>query len=290
MAKKKNNTPAIELSKYLTSQSEELPRSQIRLAEYNPRHISDDNLKTLRKGIRKFGLVGGIVVNRQTGYTLVSGHQRLSVMDDLQHYNPDTHENDYLIRADIIDLDPKAEKELVILLNNPNAQGEWDYDQLRVILPDIDYTLAGLTEADLSLIGIGIEDTVAAIENAFTEQPVPIAAAMTPPDKPVVNQQDADALIDAQETPAPDTDDTRQAAIDHNKEMKQQIAQQSISKAGDALSYLMLSFDNQETLSIFLQLFDLPPQAQIVKGEEILDALLPPENDTENDTGTPQQE
>lgn len=131
----------------------ELKRSAIRLASYNPRKISEESRKTLKRGIKKFGLVGGIVVNKRTGFTVVSGHQRLSVMDELQKYNPDTKENDYRIRVDVVDMDEKSEKELNILANNPNAQGTWDYDALRELVPEIDYKDAGLTDADLNMIG-----------------------------------------------------------------------------------------------------------------------------------------
>ena len=60
-------------------------------------------------------MVGGIVVNKRTGYTLVSGHQRLSVMDELQKYNAETKDNDYHIRVDLIDVEEKEKKELLIL-------------------------------------------------------------------------------------------------------------------------------------------------------------------------------
>mgnify|MGYP006958098040 CR=1 FL=1 len=74
-------------------------------------------------------------MNKRTGLTVVSGHQRLSVMDELQKF-PD---NDYRIRVDVIDVDEKQEKELNILLNNPNAQGTWDFNALAQIVPDIDW-------------------------------------------------------------------------------------------------------------------------------------------------------
>ena len=54
----------------------------------------------------------------------------------------------------MIDVEEKEEKELLILLNNPSAQGEWDYDTLRELIPDIDYKDAGLTEQDLDIIGV----------------------------------------------------------------------------------------------------------------------------------------
>ena len=162
MSKKKEKEPQEPtLSRYNKAESVELLRSQIRLADYTPRTISGQARQTLKRGIRKYGLVGGIVVNHQTGNTLVSGHQRLSVMDELQHYDPATRENDYAIRCDLIDIDPTAEKELVILLNNTNAQGQWDYERLRAIVLEIDYKAAGLTEADLSMIGIDLFDNIA---------------------------------------------------------------------------------------------------------------------------------
>ena len=73
----------MELSKYIKSESMELNRSAIHFADYNPRKLSDESRKTLKRGIKKFGIVGGIVVNKRAGLTVVSGHQRLAVMDEL---------------------------------------------------------------------------------------------------------------------------------------------------------------------------------------------------------------
>lgn len=101
----------MELSKYIKSESVELNRSAIHFADYNPRKLSEESRKTLKRGIKKFGLVGGIVVNKRTGLTVVSGHQRLTVMDELQKFP----ENDYRLRVDVIDVDEKQEKELNII-------------------------------------------------------------------------------------------------------------------------------------------------------------------------------
>ena len=38
-------------------------RSAIHFADYNPRKLSDESRKTLKRCIKKFGLVGGIVVD-----------------------------------------------------------------------------------------------------------------------------------------------------------------------------------------------------------------------------------
>ena len=112
----------MELSKYIKSESVELNRSAIHFADYNPRKLSDESRKTLKRGIKKFGLVGGIVVNKRTGLTVVSGHQRLSVMDELQKF-PD---NDYRIRVDVIDVDEQQEKEL----NIDRCRLEYDWCRL----------------------------------------------------------------------------------------------------------------------------------------------------------------
>ena len=165
----------MELSKYIKSESVELNRSAIHFADYNPRKLSDESRKTLKRGIKKFGLVGGIVVNKRTGLTVVSGHQRLSVMDELQKF-PD---NDYRIRVDVIDVDEQQEKELNILMNNPNAQGTWDFDALARIVPDIDWKDAGLTDADLNMIGVDYllqTEEENSIADALSDMMVPVSA------------------------------------------------------------------------------------------------------------------
>ena len=58
----------MELSKYIKSESVELNRSAIHFADYNPRKLSDESRKTLKRGIKKFGLVGGIVIAQLVGH------------------------------------------------------------------------------------------------------------------------------------------------------------------------------------------------------------------------------
>ena len=262
MAKeKKTDSPLSELSKYFNGEQAQLNRSDIRFAEYNPRVIDEEHLKTLKRGIRKYGLVGGIVVNKQTGNTLVSGHQRLTVMDELQKYDPDTHENDYSIRCDLIDVDEKTEKELVIFLNNPNAQGKWDYDRLRELMPQVDYKDVGFTDADLSMIGVdfmmptvGDTETANAIAQMVMPDIVqPIAPATTTPSMNV---------------PAGNNPAEYEAKKQHMKEVKAQVQADAAKKAQDQDAYLMLSFDNSENLINFLLWLDLSPDTQIIKGEE----------------------
>lgn len=49
-------------------------------ADYNPRVISADRLKMLKKSLDEFGDLSGVVFNAETGH-LVGGHQRLKHLD-----------------------------------------------------------------------------------------------------------------------------------------------------------------------------------------------------------------
>ena len=230
------------LSKYIKSESVELNRSAIHFADYNPRKLSE----TLKRGIKKFGLVGGIVVNKRTGLTVVSGHQRLSVMDELQKF-PD---NDYRIRVDVIDVDEKQEKELNILMNNPNAQGSWDYDALARLVPDIDYKDAGLTDADLNMIGCDFL--------LQTEEENSLAGALEEMMQPVTEQKEAEKAARQLE---------RAEKVAHMKDVKQQVKEQAQETAANMDAYLMLSFDTWEAKAAFCERFGYDPNMKFIKGE-----------------------
>ena len=221
----------MELSKYIKSESVELNRSAIHFADYNPRKLSDESRKTLKRGIKKFGLVGGIVVNKRTGLTVVSGHQRLSVMDELQKF-PD---NDYRIRVDVIDVDEQQEKELNILMNNPNAQGTWD---------------SGLTDADLNMIGVDYL--------LQTEEENSIADALSDMMVPVAEQKEADKAAKQLE---------RVEKVAHMKEVKHQVKENAQKQAENMDAYVVLSFDTYEAKAAFCERFGYEPDMKFIKGE-----------------------
>lgn len=85
----------------------------------------------------------------------MSGHQRISIIDEVNKYNSDTKGNDYLIRVEVVHMDEKTEKEQNIFMNNRNVQGEFDSDMLKELLDGIDYNYAGLNDFDLNMLGIG---------------------------------------------------------------------------------------------------------------------------------------
>ena len=73
------------VNKVQQAEVRQVMRSQITLAAYNPRKITPEARKLLKDNLKRVGLLGGIVWNEDTG-NLVSGHQRVSVMDEINRY------------------------------------------------------------------------------------------------------------------------------------------------------------------------------------------------------------
>lgn len=122
----------------------QVARSQLTDAPYNPRLIGEAEKRKLRAGLKKHGLVAPITWNARTGH-IVSGHQRINQLDAL------AGSPDYELTVARIDVDETREKELNILLNNPNAQGDWDMEKLNELLriPELDLPGAGFDHADV---------------------------------------------------------------------------------------------------------------------------------------------
>ena len=141
------------LSRFQKFQAVTLQRNQLKKAPYNPRTIDDHARKKLAESLRGFGLVEPLIWNKRTG-NLVGGHQRLSILDDLEG------RADYALTVAAVDLDDKEERELNIQLNNPNVAGDWDLDGLAELLKgDVDVERTGFDKVDLQLM---FEDDVLA--------------------------------------------------------------------------------------------------------------------------------
>lgn len=225
-------------------------RSEIKLADYNPRVISEEGRKALKRSIKLYGVVGGIVVNKGTGNTVVGGHQKVGILDELNKYDSATHENDYRLRVELIDIDLKTEKQLNVTLNNPNVGGEWDFDKLRMVVADIDYRDAGLTEVDLNLIGCDYM--------LQTDDEADMAGALSDMMAPVVKEREEDKAERALE---------RAEKVAHMKEVKRQVQEDAQRKAENMDAYVMLSFDTFEAKSQFCERFGFSPYEKILKGE-----------------------
>lgn len=251
----------MELSKYFNSEIVELNRSQIKFADYNPRTITDEGKKALKRSVKRYGVIGNnILVNKRTGYTIVSGHQKVAILDDQYKYNKLTKENDYTLRIELIDVDEKTEKSINILLNNHNVGGEWDYDLLREIVPDIDYKDAGLTEADLNIIGVDFMFQ--------TEEESDITAQLEDMMTPVTELKEAEKAERQAQLQM-----ERQAKIDHMKEVKQQVKEDAQQKAENMDAYVMLSFDTFAAKAAFCERFGYGRYDKFIKGE-VFDQII----------------
>ena len=129
--------------------------SDLRVAPYNPRTISEDAMSRLEKSISEFGLVDPLIVNKQTGNTVVGGHQRLKVI---------TKQGATSAECVIIDLPLAREKALNIALNNQKMAGEYDFSMMADLLQEIDTgefdvsDLTGVDAADLEDIATWTPD------------------------------------------------------------------------------------------------------------------------------------
>ena len=136
-----------KLSKYQKFEVEVISRGEIHGADYNPRVISEDARKRLKRMLAKHGLVQPLVWNRRTG-NLVSGHQRLSQLDQLER------SQDYDLQVSVVDVDEREEKILHVQLNNPSMQGDWHMDKLNGLAGEngIDPEEFGFSSGDISVM------------------------------------------------------------------------------------------------------------------------------------------
>lgn len=139
-------------SKFQKFEMESIERGQIHGAEYNPRVISEDAKKRLRKMLARHGLVQPLVWNRRTG-NLVAGHQRLAALDALER------SQNYSLQVAVVDLNEREEKILNVQLNNPSMQGDWDMDKLTELALEGDVSPAemGFSDGDIAVMFGGDE-------------------------------------------------------------------------------------------------------------------------------------
>ncbi len=124
----------------------------LRMADYNPRSISQIELQKLARSIEEFGFVDPIIVNRRSmksghpneGPTIVGGHQRVRAAILLGWKQ---------VPAVFVELTPGGEKALNLALNR--IQGEWDGTLLADVLAElqedtsIDVLLSGFDQGEI---------------------------------------------------------------------------------------------------------------------------------------------
>ena len=128
-------------------------------------------------------------------------------------------------------------------MNSPSAMGEFDMEKIKVLVPEIDYKAAGLSEADMNIYGISVMQDE-------------------------ISSELSDTLGDFEEIQRPFEE--RKAAV---KEMKEQIRQQAEQKAEDIESYVMLNFKSYRAKSSFMLRFGFRPDDKIIPGEMFSDMV-----------------
>ena len=89
---------------------------KLKLADNNPRTITNRHFQGLLNSIRRFGLVEPIVWNERTG-RVVGGHQRYRALVELG-----------VVEATVVAVDLSIEEEMAanLTLNNPAIEGDFD--------------------------------------------------------------------------------------------------------------------------------------------------------------------
>lgn len=248
----------------------EIQRSIINFANYNPRKISPEARKSLKANLKRIGLLGGIVWNEVTG-NLVSGHQRVSIIDEVNKYNSDTKENDYLIRVEVVRMDEKTEKEQNIFMNNRSVQGEFDTEMLRDLLDGIDYNFAGLNDFDLSMLGIG--DVDFRVDDEIWNKNDILNDSLSGLDDVTKNGSE-DKNIDRSCNFYQASKENQIARHNEVQKIKDRIGRQnSFEKDNGMLSYVVLSFKSPTERANFMEMFGYEFDERYIDGKEFMDRV-----------------
>lgn len=272
-------------------------RSEINFASYNPRTISDKARKKLKKNLQTVGLLGGVVWNMRSG-NLVSGHQKVSIMDAVNRYDAETGANDYEFRVEVVDFDDKTEKEQNLFMNNRAVQGTYDDDMLRELLQGIDYTNAGFDDTDMQLLGLGDfgdydmgdmfgDDGEDATDGGDADAPGEPTESKDWSKGDVVGEREDLAIHDEMTKESGENhkldrsadfyqDSEANQIARHNEvqKIKDRIASQNdVNKDGGMLSYVVISFKTPSEKVRFMEDYGFDPMAKYINGEEFVNKL-----------------
>lgn len=124
-------------------QTQLLDVSVLRPAEYNPRKKltpKDSEYQKIKASIERWGYCDPVIVNKDM--TVIGGHQRLQVMQDMGYTE---------ISAVVLDISKNDEKALNVALNK--ISGEWDMELLGGLMTDL-----SANDFDLELTGFDPEE------------------------------------------------------------------------------------------------------------------------------------
>jgi DNA modification methylase len=129
----------------------QVPISELRPDPGNPRRITDQELESLTRSIREFGLVDPIIARREDK-TVIGGHQRLLAARRLG-----------LTTVPVVFLDLSQEQARLLNLALNRISGAWDNELLARLLAelkqiqDVDLSLSGFSDDELKKYLKGLE-------------------------------------------------------------------------------------------------------------------------------------
>lgn len=240
---------------------ERVHRSKLNGAPYNPRIIDNNAKKKLEDNLKKVGLVEPLVWNKQTG-NLVSGHQRMSILDAL------AGTDDYVLDVAVVDLTPSEEKQQNVFLNNPSAQGQWQTDELFTLLKDVDVDLekTGFETLELELL-LG-EEQVSELMNRSSVFNIADDGLVAQAEAEDLKRQDREAEKAAKKA-AKEAEKQTQEYIDKAKKDKRV----SEDKNEDKEFYSVVVFESRAQREEFQAYLGYDPGIKYVDGMRLMNKL-----------------
>lgn len=246
---KKSSGESSSVTKFQKFKSETIPRSRLKNAPYNPSRATKTQLDKLRDGIKRFGFVGGIVWNARTE-NIVGGHKRLSQLDALNG-SPD-----YQLTVDVVDISEADEIALNVLLNNREAQGNFDIDLLSEAMSMLSEHGGNPTDTGFSTV-----DLQAILGNEFLDG---VFAEQAEAEGEVISELESirnDAKASRKES-------TPERKADLKKKREKYREQVGDDIESDADFCITLVFDSNESLGDFLHAAKLPSDKRYFDGHE----------------------
>lgn len=242
------------LTKHQRAAGVEKHRSEITLADYNPRVITPAAFKKLKESIKTFGLLEPFIWNETTG-NLVGGHQRIKAIDDLEK------SEDYSVNVTVVKLPIEKEKALNLALNNPSVQGEYDVAMIDDMLRnnEFDINLAGFTQVDLEMmyLNAGLETTVldqmfndagATVINAVADVVDGLQNKLDGRDAPPPPSEDDGETEDGEERPRPPVVDDKALIKERRKAFSEKAARENENDF-----YVTICFSSNEEKHLFME-------------------------------------
>lgn len=233
------------------SETIEIKRSQINLNPHNPKRHGDRAIKEQKKNLQRVGFLGGITWNKTTG-NLIDGHRRIMAMDSYYGYP----ENDYTVKVEAVAMNETQEKEQMAYMALANTKA--DYQLIAEYLPDIDYSVAGVSDYDLEQIQSYLptaEDTLPIIESYddLLTEPEEIKDDTTDPDSvPLTMTEEKKAEIKAK----------KQAALEAAGERYQ-----------DLTAYITISFQDAEQKRLFCEVCEIDENDKFIEATKLMEII-----------------